>query len=228
MYETSRRSLMAALGGAAALSALARPALALTDEEELVDRARVTALSMLTSPNFATLQKMVGHCRAILIFPSVLKGGFIIGAEGGRGLLMANNDGVWTYPAFYHLAGASIGLQIGGQVSQVMMTIMHAQALSRILKNNIELGAGASVAVGPIGKEIGAGSSGDFDADVYTYAETQGLYAGLNFEGASIGEDQDRNTYYYGRRLSAADIVLRNAGANSQAEPLRQAMTAKR
>jgi len=228
MAQTSRRSIIAGLAGALALGVAGRTALALTDEEELVDRARITALSMLTSADFGTLQKMVVNCRAVLIFPSVLKAGFIIGAEGGRGVLLAQSGGVWSYPAFYHLAGASIGLQVGGQVSQVMMTIMHDAALNRVLKNNLELGAGASVAMGPIGKEIGAGSSGDFDADVYTYAAAQGLYAGLNFEGASIGEDQDRNAYYYGRRLPAADIVLRNAGANSQADPLRQALATQR
>ncbi len=223
--KTTRRSLLAA-GAALALTAASRPAQALTDEEELVERARLTALTMLTSENFTTLQIFLRKAAGVLIFPSVIKGGFIIGAEGGRGVLLAKNGESWSYPAFYHLAGASIGLQIGGQISQVMMTISNSKALDRILKNNIELGGGASVAVGPIGKEVGAGSSGVFEADVYTFAATQGLYAGINFEGASIGEDQDRNTYYYGRRLSAADIVLRHAGANSQAEPLRLALTA--
>ncbi len=224
MTITSRRSLLTSAGAALALSAVARPAAALTDEEELVDRARITALSMLSANNYKTLQDLMTQAVGVLIFPSVLKGGFIIGAEGGRGVLSARNGRVWSYPAFFHLAGASIGLQIGGQISQVMMVIMHEAALKRILENNIELGAGASVAIGPIGKEIGAGSSGEFEADVYTFASTQGLYAGMNFEGASIGEDRDRNNYYYGKRLSAADIVLRSAAANSQAEGFRQAL----
>ncbi|GAB5467312.1 MAG: hypothetical protein Kilf2KO_03420 [Rhodospirillales bacterium] len=226
MTRISRRTLLAS-GGAAALALTAgiEPAAALTDEEELVERARLTALSLLTSENFENLQRLMKTARGVLIFPSVIKGGFIVGGQGGRGLLMAQSGSTWSYPAFYHLAGASIGLQIGGQISQVMMTIMNDGALDRLLQNNIELGAGASVAVGPIGKGIGAGSSGEFEADIYTFAATQGLYAGLNFEGSSIGEDQDRNTYYYGRRLSAADIILRAAGANSQAEPLRQALS---
>ncbi len=224
MTITSRRSLLASAGAALALSSLARPASALTEEEELVDRARITALSMLSASNYKNLQDFMTRAAGVLVFPSVIKGGFIIGAEGGRGVLSARTNGVWSYPAFYHLAGASIGLQIGGQISQVMMVIMHEGALKRILQNNIELGAGASVAIGPIGKEIGAGSSGDFEADVYTFAMTQGLYAGMNFEGASIGEDQDRNNYYYGKRLSAADIVLKSAAANSQAESFRQAL----
>lgn len=222
--KTTRRSLIAAGGAALALAAAGRSALALTEEEELVERARISALAMLSSPNFKELQRYVGLAQGVLIFPSVIKGGFIIGAQGGRGVLLAKQAGVWSYPAFYHLAGASIGLQIGGQIAQVIMTIMHEAALQRILKNNIELGAGASVALGPIGKEIGAGSSGEFEADVYTFADAQGLYAGINFQGASIGEDQDRNTYYYGRRLSAAEVVLKGMGANSQADPLRQAL----
>ncbi len=224
MTITSRRTLLASAGAALALTAAGRPAAALTEEEELVERARITALSMLDDSDNKSLQDFMTRAAGVLVFPSVLKGGFIIGAEGGRGVLAARQGGVWSYPAFYHLAGASIGLQIGGQISQVMMVIMHEQALKRILENNIELGAGASVAIGPIGKEIGAGSSGQFEADVYTFASTQGLYAGMNFEGASIGEDQDRNNYYYGKRLSAVDIVLRNAGANSQAEGFRQAL----
>lgn len=224
MTITSRRTLLASAGAALALTAAGRPAAALTEEEELVERARITALSMLDDSDNKSLQDFMTRAAGVLVFPSVLKGGFIIGAEGGRGVLSARQGGVWSYPAFYHLAGASIGLQIGGQISQVMMVIMHEQALKRILEHNIELGAGASVAIGPIGKEIGAGSSGQFEADIYTFASTQGLYAGMNFEGASIGEDQDRNNYYYGKRLSAADIVLRNAGANSQAEGFRQAL----
>ncbi|MEO1192470.1 MAG: lipid-binding SYLF domain-containing protein [Pseudomonadota bacterium] len=222
MPHVTRRSLLAA--SAAAMTLAATPALALTDEEELVERARLTALSMLGSANFEELRSFMQNAQGVLIFPSVIKGGFIIGAEGGRGLLCARQGTTWSYPAFYHLAGASIGLQIGGQISQVMMTIMNKDALDRVLKNNLELGAGASVAIGPIGKKIGAGSTGDFEADIFTFAASEGLFAGLSFKGASIGEDQDRNTYYYGRRLSAADIVLRNAGANSQAESLRQAL----
>ena len=222
--KTTRRSLLLSAGAGLALAAGAGPAAALTDEEELVDRARITALSMLSSNDFKNLQDFMKRAAGVLIFPWVLKGGFIIGAEGGRGLLCARHGGDWSYPAFYHLAGASIGFQIGGQISQVMMVIMNEAALGRILANNIELGAGASIAIGPIGKEIGAGSSGEFEADIYTFAATQGLYAGMNFEGASISEDEDRNTYYYGKRLSAADIVLHHAGANSQAEPLRQAL----
>jgi len=226
MSGFSRRQILSGIGVTAAAVGLgASPALALTKEEELVERARLAVESMLSSNNFDNLETFLKRSHGALIFPSIVKGGFILGAEGGSGVLLSHKPGSdWSYPAFYTLIGGSIGLQIGAQVSQVVMTISNEAALNRVLKNNVELGGDASVAVGPVGKGVGASSAGALDADIVTFSSTEGAFAGVSFKGASIGSDQDRNGYYYGKKMPAADVVLKGLASNVQADPLRKAL----
>jgi len=225
MPVVDRRSLLA--GGAGLLAALAswRPAFALTKEEELVEDCRLTVESLLSDPDFKWLNEYIVKARGIAIFPALIKGGFILGGEGGTGVLLGKHEnGTWSYPAFYFMGAASLGLQIGGQVSEVVLTIMNTNALERVLRNNIKLGADASMAVGPIGRNAEAGTAGAFENDIYTFGRAVGLFGGVSLEGAVLGEEQSRNQYYYGTKYSAADIVLKGQGSNVQADPLRNAL----
>lgn len=223
-----RRRLLAGAGGLgllAALGAMVRPAAALTREEELVEDCRLTVQSLLSDPDFEWLDDYIRRARGVMIFPDLVKGGFIVGGEGGTGVLLARlADGSWSYPAFYFMGAASVGLQIGGQVSEVVLTVMNDDAVDRILRNNFKLGADASVALGPIGRGAEAGTAGGFDNDIYTFGRAVGLFGGISLEGAVLADEPERNRYYYGRDVASRAVVYEGAVSNVQADALRNAL----
>jgi lipid-binding SYLF domain-containing protein len=217
----TRRSLMLAGLAAPALAAIgARAALALTPQQELIDKARITFEKLITSVEFGELPDYMKRAKAVLIFPELYKGGFILGAEGGRGILSARGADGWSQPAFYDLAAGSLGLQIGGQVSEVVLTIMSDKALTAVLDDQLKFGGDMSIAVGPIGKGLGADTTTNFQADVYSFAKTAGLFGGVSFEGAGIIKKQDWNQAYYGQGASPRGIVMEGKFKNPNTNAL--------
>jgi len=220
----TRRSLM--LAGLAAPSVLsgvlvgARAALALTPQQELVDKARISFEKLITSVEFGELPGYMKRAKAVLIFPELYKGGFILGAEGGRGILSARGAQGWSQPAFYDLAAGSLGLQIGGQVSEVVLTIMSDKALNAVLTDQLKFGGDMSIAVGPIGKGIGADTTTNMQADVYSFAKTAGLFGGVSFEGAGIIKKDDWNAAYYGQGAAPRGIVIEGKFKNPNTQAL--------
>jgi lipid-binding SYLF domain-containing protein len=218
---------ISALGLVLLASALliARPAGALSEQEELVERSRLTFLKLIDHPDFPELKQYVHHAKAVLIVPSLIKGGFFIGGEGGSGVLVARSaEGGWSYPAFYTLGAGSLGIQFGGQVGEVVFTIMTENGLKAVLSNQMKLGVDASVAVGPLGKGVEASTTTNFNSDIYQFAKTEGLFGGGAFEGALIYKREEWNRGFYGRGVTPQQIVLRNEVANPAADPLRQAL----
>lgn len=217
----TRRSLVLAGLAAPAVAAIgARAALALTPQQELVDKARITFEKLITSVEFGELPGYMKRAKAVLIFPELYKGGFILGAEGGRGVLSARGADGWSPPAFYDLAAGSLGLQIGGQVSEVVLTIMSDKALKAVLDDQLKFGGDMSIAVGPIGKGLGADTTTNFQADVYSFAKTAGLFGGVSFEGAGIIKKDDWNHAYYGQGASPRGIVMEGKFKNPNTHAL--------
>jgi len=221
----TRRSLM--LAGLAAPATLlgARLATALTRQQELIDKSRITFEKLITSVEFGELPGYMKRAKAVMIFPELYKGGFILGAEGGYGVLSARLGGTaggqgWSPPAFYDLAAGSLGLQIGGQVSEVVFTIMSDKALGAVLDDQLKFGGDMSIAVGPIGKGIGADPTTNMQADVYSFAKTAGLFGGVSFEGAGIIKKDDWNRAYYGQGATPRGIVMENKFKNPNAQGL--------
>jgi lipid-binding SYLF domain-containing protein len=204
-----------------------RPVGALSDQEELIERSRLTFLKLIDHPEFPELKQYVHHAKAVLIVPSLIKGGFFIGGEGGSGVLVARSaEGGWSYPAFYTLGAGSLGIQFGGQVGEVIFTIMTENGLKAVLSNQMKLGVDASIAVGPIGKGVEASTTTNFNSDIYQFAKTEGLFGGGAFEGAWIQKRDDWNRGFYGGAVTPQQIVLRNEVSNPGAESLRQALSA--
>ncbi|WP_375593320.1 lipid-binding SYLF domain-containing protein [Algihabitans albus] len=196
------------------------------EASQLVDQSALTAESLLRDPNFSELQSVAGRAKAILIFPQILKAGFILGAEGGRGvLLVRGGDGSWSPPAFYTLAAGSIGLQIGGQVSELVMTVMNDGALAAMMRNKVQLGAELSVAVGPVGKGAEAATTTNLNSDVIAFSKTVGLFGGGALEGAGLIPNHAWNRAYYNAPPATPEtIVLERRFYNMQADRLRQAL----
>ncbi len=221
----TRRSLM--LAGVAAPAVLsgtllgARLAQALTQQQELIEKARLSFEKLITSVEFGELPGYMKRSKAVLIFPELYKGGFILGAEGGYGILSARRGGGgWSAPAFYDMAAGSLGLQIGGQVSEVVLTIMSDKALNAVLDNQLKFGGDMSIAVGPIGKGIGADTTTNLQADVYSFGKTAGLFGGVSFEGAGIIKKDDWNRAYYGQGATPRGIVVENKFKNPNMQGL--------
>lgn len=195
-----------------------------TDQEVLVEQARGTLTSMRANADFAGFEPTLAEARGVLIFPELWKGGFIIGAEAGEGVLLVRQaDGTWGPPAFYDMGGASIGLQLGGQVSEMVVAIMTDNALARVQDGEFTLGADANIALITLGAGLEARTALDTDAEMYAFSRNQGLFAGGAIEGSVITEDHEANAAYYGPGTQVADI-LNGTVQNDQSAGLQLAL----
>lgn len=210
---------------AALASAPARPAAAAGLGEELVEESRFSIERMLDDPSLSELKPYVEKARGILIIPELVKGGFILGAEAGSGvLLVRGSDGSWSSPAFYTLAAGSVGLQAGGQVSEVVFTLMTDGAVRAILDHEFKFGADASVALGPYGKGVEASTTTNLSADIYAFSRAVGLFGGGGIEGAKLIARRKLNDEYYGAQAAPRAVVIERTFYNPQADKLRAAL----
>ncbi len=195
-----------------------------SEQQNVVDQARIAFDEVRRDENFTSFATYFSRAKAVLIMPSLVKGGFILGGEGGRGVLLARTaeTGAWGYPAFYLMGSASIGLQFGAQVSQVVFLIMTDGGLEKLLAGSVTLGVDANVAVGPVGAGIEAGSTPNIDVDFISFARTKGAFIGVSFEGAVLKPDDAWTEAYYGKPLTAAAVVVEQRAGNAGAEALRQ------
>ena len=224
-FMLARRTVLA-IGLAAGL---AGPALAQSEEQAMVDKAKLSVEALGRESNLETMRHMLTRAKAVMVFPELIKGGFIIGGEGGGGLLLTRNaaTGAWSAPAFYTLAAGSIGLQIGGQVSQMMMLIMTDKGLEAVYKNQFKAGADASIAAGPVGRGIEAAATSNLRDDIYAFSITKGLFGGASLEGAAINPRFSRNQAYHGQSSAQPrDIVTGAVPTSGGADGLRQALKA--
>jgi lipid-binding SYLF domain-containing protein len=203
---------------------LARPALAASAAEELVEESRFSIERMLVDDELPQLKRYVTRARGLLIIPQLVKGGFIVGAEAGSGVFMVRGgDGTWSAPSFYTLAAGSIGLQIGGQVAEVVFTVMNEGAVEALLRSEIKLGGDLSVTVGPFGKGLEASTTTNLGADVFAFSKNVGLFGGGALEGAKLFARKKLNEAYYGPGATPRGIVIERNFFNPQSEKLRNA-----
>jgi lipid-binding SYLF domain-containing protein len=212
MVAQARRAV---LGSSLALGAfvLASRSAAASDQQLVIDKARIVVETFLTDPDFAKMHVYVQNAYGALIIPDLLKGGFFVGVEHGTGVLLARDpqSGSWSQPAFFDLWGGSFGLQLGGQTSDAIFTLMNPGAIQKILSSRFQLGADASVAVGELGAGVGAGTTVQFGEDVYAFTRNMGLYGGLALDGTYVMPRDSWNQAFYGQPLTAEQIVQKNA-----------------
>ena len=222
-----RMSRKTAAGLAAALFLIvAAPLPAGASPQALVDNARYTVEKMLRHPETRPFAGLLAKAKGVLIVPSLLKAGFMLGGEGGSGVLLARNQaGEWSNPAFFDIGSGSLGLQIGFQDSEVVFLIMSRRTLETMLDATVKLGADASVAAGPFGVGYEGSTAVNLRADIYSYALTRGAFFGASFEGSVAVEDKQRNRAYYGPGATARRIVLDRKFANPATAPLIEALS---
>jgi SH3 domain-containing YSC84-like protein 1 len=155
---------------------------------------------------------LLSKAEGIVIFPSVLKGGFIFGARYGTGVALSRDKKTrqWSAPCFYRIAGGSWGLQIGGQVVDLILVITSDRGMKGLLENNFKLGADAGVSAGPVGRNAEVGTDLYLKAGMLAYSRSKGLFAGVALDGAVISPIADSNEKYYGKKLTSYDILMAN------------------
>ena len=196
----------------------------------LVDNARVTLKDFMHDSTYSWLQENFDRAKGMLIFPQVLKGGFIWGGSGGTGVFLVRDErtGNWGEPAFYTIGSVTFGLQIGGEASEVVVLAMTQKAIDSLLSSSFKLGGDVSIALGPVGG--GAKANADIPsvtADFISFAKSKGLYAGLNLEGSVIAVRDSLNKAYYGRDVRPADIIVRHDVSNGKSAELRETLKCK-
>ena len=216
-----RRILMVAVTALA----LAVPQLAMaSDEQEVVEDAATAVQRLSTSSGLAANARDLLHrARGVMIVPTLVKGGFIFGGQGGTGVLLSRDPktGSWSYPAFYAMGAGSFGLQIGLEVSKIMLIIMNDRALDAFMRAEFKLGAEAGIAVVTLGGGAEASTTAAGGADIYALAESAGLFGGVAIQGGIVKPLADEDHRYYGANVTAQQIVLARAVKNPGAEGLR-------
>jgi lipid-binding SYLF domain-containing protein len=187
------------------VAGLAATALA-ADERETKATDRIQAAADVLDEIQATADKgipeeVLGSAECVAVVPSMLKGGFIVGARFGRGVASCRTPKGWSAPAFFTIEGGSFGLQIGGQAVDLVMLIMNDNGMKNLLSSEFKIGADASAAAGPVGRHAAADTDWKMRAEVLSYSRARGLFAGLELNGAVIKQDKDSTREFYGRMV---------------------------
>lgn len=206
---------------AAALAAVVTStAASASDETRLIEKATRVAEHMKSDPAFATAHNMLDRARAVLIVPSLVKGGFVFGAEGGDGVLLRRNGRHWSSPAFYSMGSASFGLQIGLEKAEIVMLIMSERALRGIQHDEFKIGAGGGITAVTLSSGAEGATSGR-GGDIVVWTSATGAYGGLTFNGSVIKPRHKWNAAYYGRSVSVPTI-LSSGVKNPDSRPLQR------
>jgi lipid-binding SYLF domain-containing protein len=180
-------------------------------EQERLENSGVVMQEIMNIPDNIP-QEVLEKAECVIVFPSVLKAAFVVGASYGRGAMVCRTGehfrGPWGAPAMYALEGGSVGFQIGGQATDLVLLIMNERGASSILDSKVKLGGDASVAAGPVGRDAAANTDAYMRAEVLSYSRTRGLFAGVSLEGSTLRPDDNATEDVYGRRLTAREIVL--------------------
>jgi SH3 domain-containing YSC84-like protein 1 len=157
-------------------------------------------------------QDLLDKADCVVVFPSVLKAAFIVGGSYGRGAMSCRRGedfrGPWGAPTMMALEGGSFGFQIGGQATDFVLLVMNERGASAILTSKVKLGADASAAAGPVGRDTEADTDATLRAEILSYSRARGLFAGVSLEGSTIRPDNGDNRRVYGRKIPAREIVL--------------------
>jgi lipid-binding SYLF domain-containing protein len=172
-----------------------------TKAEDRIKAAGTVLEEIESAPDQGIPEEVLGSAQCVAVVPTMIKGGFIVGARFGRGVSSCRTAKGWSAPAFFTIKGGSFGLQIGAQAVDLVMLIMNDEGMKNLLNSQFKLGADASVAAGPVGRHAAADTDWKLKAQVLSYSRARGLFAGLELSGAAIGQDKDATREFYGRMV---------------------------
>lgn len=212
--------------GAALLTSAVVTSAAVTDKQNkrIVEAATVLQ-EIRSAPDKDIPEDIWEKASCVAVIPSVKKAAFIVGGEYGKGLVSCRQGGRWSAPSFILLEKGSWGFQIGGESIDLVLLVMNDRGVDRLLQNKVALGAEASIAAGPVGRDARAMTDAQLKAEMLSYSRAQGLFAGVDLTGGVLKPDNDDNRDLYGHAITAHDIlVAKNAKAPRAAEPFMAAL----
>lgn len=215
-----------------ALAAIVNPLVAQRSPEDEVKRvAEATAVleEIMGAADKAVPRAIMEKAEGIAVFPSLIKGGLVVGAQHGRGIMSVRNKqtGGWSSPAFLSITGGSFGAQIGVQAIDLVLVINGQRGLEQLVKNQFKVGADASAAAGPVGRDASASTDLQMRAQILSYSRSRGLFAGVTLNGSTIRQDRDANERFYGTAYRTGQIVFDGMGGSPEAANAWKAALAK-
>jgi len=179
-------------------------------QQESADRLNNAATvlhEIMSTPDKGIPEEVLDHAKCVAVVPHMIKGGFVFGAENGRGVATCRTASGWSAPAFFAITGGSWGLQIGVEGVDLVMIIQNDKGMQRLLSSKFELGADASAAAGPVGRHASADTDWKLNTEILTYSRAKGAFAGLTLSGASIRRDDDSMRAFYGRQVTTEAVL---------------------
>lgn len=183
--------------------------------QKKVDQA-ASIIQQMTSGNAGIPDSVLREAKCIAVIPHMIKGAFMVGGEHGSGLATCRTSSGWSAPAPFDISGGSIGWQIGGQSSDLVMMVMNDQGMDQLMSGHFKVGAGASVAAGPVGRS-GSANAG-WKAAILTYARSKGAFAGVNVSGSAITQDKKMTRELFGHEVAFSNILKGQVPAPSSAQ----------
>jgi lipid-binding SYLF domain-containing protein len=202
-----RGALITALAVALAITS-AQAAELSTKEANRVQEAATVLKEIHGVPDKDIPQELWDRAECVIVVPGLKKAAFVIGGEYGKGLMSCRHTGEWSAPIFMQIGKGSWGLQIGAQSIDLVLLVMNANGMEKMLRNKVSLGAEASVAAGPVGRDARAATDGQMKAEILSYSRTQGLFAGINLSGGVVRANVDDNIDLYGKAIAPRDVVM--------------------
>lgn len=187
---------------------LAGPALAedAKSETERVTQSIDTLRELVRTPDDGIPEYILKRAEAIVVIPKLVKGGFVVGAQHGKGIMSVRTAGGWSDPTFVQMTGGSVGWQIGVQSTDLVLLVMNSDGVKDLLDSEFKIGADASVAAGPVGRAAEASTDAKFGAKILAYSRSKGLFAGLSLQGSALKDDTDANKDFYGHEMKAQQV----------------------
>jgi lipid-binding SYLF domain-containing protein len=182
-----------------------------SNEESATDRldhAGKVLREVMATPDKGIPEEVLDHAKCVAVVPHMIKGGFVFGAENGRGVATCRTSHGWSAPAFFAITGGSWGLQIGIEGVDLVMIIQGQKGMQRLLSSDFQLGGDVSAAAGPVGRHASADTDWKLDTEILTYSRAKGAFAGLTLTGASIRTDHDSMQAVYGRNVTTRSVLL--------------------
>ncbi len=189
------------------------PARAGVKEEDRAQNALRVLNEIMDTPDKRIPDKLLGTAEAVVVVPDVIKAGFVVGGRRGKGLLaVRGRDGTWSNPSYVTLTGGSVGFQAGVQSTDVVLVFRTRRGVDSVVHGKFTLGADASVAAGPVGRETSASTDAQLKAEIYSYSRARGLFAGVALDGAVLGIDHDSNEAVFGANVTPRRIFEGGVG----------------
>ena len=209
ILRTAKAALIGCLS--IGMSTVAYPATQdVKDEVEQSEKAGKVFTEIMDAPDKGIPKNLIDEARCVLVFPNVLKAGFVVGGRGGRGVASCRTATGWSSPAYFNLGGGSFGLQIGAESTDFVLLVMNEKGMNSLLSDQFTLGGDASVAAGPVGREAGAETDAKLNAQILSYSRSKGLFAGLELKGVVIKPDKDDMKDVYGANVTAKEVLNGN------------------